>query len=164
MENTWSRAISLRSYKEVPRSGWRAAPIAWFIWPRLDREPFLVCRFLPGMDLLSYRIWDALLWWSTFAKEAHGIDLIINVLLRRHGYLWTWLERDFNEVEHDRQLSRPMQGSAAMSCVNDKNLNATEVHQGLVTVDISDSLLQLQKLQHKPPSLSHTMKTQMNHA
>ena len=37
------------------------------------------------------------------------------------------LERDINEVEHDGQLCRPMQGSAAMSCVDDKNLNAIEV-------------------------------------
>ena len=34
-----------------------------------------------------------------------------------------------------------------MSCVDGKNLNATEVHQELVTIDISDSLLQLQELQ-----------------
>ena len=34
-----------------------------------------------------------------------------------------------------------------MSCVDDKNLNATEVHQELVTIDISDSLLQLRELQ-----------------
>ena len=53
------------------------------------------------------------------------------------------LERDFNEVEHDGQLCRPIQGSAAMSCVDDKKLNATEVHQGSVTINISDSLLQL---------------------
>ena len=32
-------------------------------------------------------------------------------------------ERDVNEVEHDGQLCRPMQGSATMSCVDDKNLN-----------------------------------------
>ena len=30
------------------------------------------------------------------------------------------LERDVNEVEHDGQLCRPMLGSAAMSCVDDK--------------------------------------------
>ena len=57
------------------------------------------------------------------------------------------LERDVNGMEHDKQLCRPMQGSATMSCVDDKNLNATEVHQELVTIDISDSLLQLQELQ-----------------
>ena len=57
------------------------------------------------------------------------------------------LERDVNEVEHDGQLCRPMQGLAAMSFVDDKNLNATEVHQEVVTIDISDSLLQLQELQ-----------------
>ena len=45
-------------------------------------------------------------------------------------------ELDVNEVEHDWQLCCPMQGSAAMSCVDDKNLNATEVHQELVTIDI----------------------------
>ena len=63
------------------------------------------------------------------------------------------LERDVNGVEHDGQLCRPMQGSATMSCVDDKNLNATEVHQELVTIDISDSLLQLQELQE--PSSFH---------
>ena len=57
------------------------------------------------------------------------------------------LERDVNGMEHDKQLCRPMQGSATMSCMDDKNLNATEVHQELVTIDISDSLLQLQELQ-----------------
>ena len=57
------------------------------------------------------------------------------------------LERDVNEVEHDGQLCRPMQGSATMSCVDDKNFNAHEVHRGLVTVDISESLAQLQELQ-----------------
>ena len=57
------------------------------------------------------------------------------------------LEQDVNEVEHDGQLCRPMQGSAAMSCVDDKNLNPTEVHQELLTINISDSLLQLQELQ-----------------
>ena len=56
-------------------------------------------------------------------------------------------ERDVNGVEHDMQLCRPMQGSATMSCVDDKNLNTTKVHQELVTVDISESLLQLQELQ-----------------
>ena len=56
------------------------------------------------------------------------------------------LERDVKEVEHDGQLCRPMQGSATMSCVDDKNLNAHEVHCELVTVDISESLAQLQKL------------------
>ena len=40
-----------------------------------------------------------------------------------------------------------MQGSATMSCVDDKNLNAHEVHCELVTVDISESLAQLQELQ-----------------
>ena len=57
------------------------------------------------------------------------------------------LERDVNDVEHDGQLCRPMQGSATMSCVDDKNLSATEVHQELVTINISDSLLQLQESQ-----------------
>ena len=57
------------------------------------------------------------------------------------------LERDVNGMEHDKQLCRPMQGSATMLCVDDKNLNATEVHQESVTIDISDSLLQLQELQ-----------------
>ena len=57
------------------------------------------------------------------------------------------LERDVNEVEHDGQFCRPMQGSTTMSCVDDKNLNATEVHQELVNIDISHSLLQLQELQ-----------------
>ena len=57
------------------------------------------------------------------------------------------LERDVNGMEHDKQLCRPMQGSATMSCVDDRSLNATEVHQELVTIDISDSLLQLQELQ-----------------
>ena len=57
------------------------------------------------------------------------------------------LERDVNGVEHDGQLCRPMQGSATMFCVDDKNLSATEVHQKFVTIDISDSLLQLQELQ-----------------
>ena len=46
------------------------------------------------------------------------------------------LERVVNGVEHNRQLCRPMQGSATMSCVEDKNLNATEVHQELVTIYI----------------------------
>ena len=41
-----------------------------------------------------------------------------------------------------------MQGSASeVSCLDNKILNATEVHQELVTIDISDSLLQLQELQ-----------------
>ena len=62
------------------------------------------------------------------------------------------LARDVNGMEHDKQLCRPMQGSAAMSCVDDKNLNATEVHEELVTIDISDSLLQLQEL-HESSSL-----------
>ena len=57
------------------------------------------------------------------------------------------LERDINEVEHDGQLCCPMQGSATMSCVDDKILNATEVPQELVPIGISDSLLQLQELQ-----------------
>ena len=57
------------------------------------------------------------------------------------------LERDVNEVEHDGQLSCPMQGSATMSFVDDKNLNAHEVYRELVTVDISESLAQLQELQ-----------------
>ena len=56
------------------------------------------------------------------------------------------VERDVNEVEHDRKLCRLMQGSATMSCVEDKNLNATEVQQELVTIDISDSLVQRQEL------------------
>ena len=33
------------------------------------------------------------------------------------------------------------------SCVDEKNLNATQVHQELVTINISDSLLQLPELQ-----------------
>ena len=45
-----------------------------------------------------------------------------------------------------------MQGSTTMSCVDDKNLNATEVHEELATIDISDSLLQLQEL-HESCSL-----------
>ena len=57
------------------------------------------------------------------------------------------LEREVHVMEHDKQLCRPMQGSATMSCVDDKNLNATEVHQELVTIDISHSSLQLQELQ-----------------
>ena len=61
-------------------------------------------------------------------------------------------EQDVNRTEHDKQLCRPMQGSATMSCVDDKNLNATEVHEELVTIDISDSLLQLQEL-HESSSL-----------
>ena len=56
-------------------------------------------------------------------------------------------ERDVNWVEHDMQLCRPMQGSTTMSGVDDKNLNAHEVHRELVTVDISESLTQLQELQ-----------------
>ena len=39
-----------------------------------------------------------------------------------------------------------------MSSVDDKSLNATEVHEELVTIDISDSLLQLQEL-HESSSL-----------
>ena len=62
------------------------------------------------------------------------------------------LGRDVNGVEHDGQLCRPMQGSATMSCMDDKNLNATEVHEELVTINISDSLLQLQEL-HESSSL-----------
>ena len=58
------------------------------------------------------------------------------------------LERDVNEMEHDGQLCRPMQGSATMSCVDDKNLNAHEVHRELVTVDISESLAQLREALH----------------
>ena len=57
------------------------------------------------------------------------------------------LEQDVNEVEHDGQLCCPMQGSATMSCVDDKNLNAHEPHRELLTVDISESLAQLQELQ-----------------
>ena len=57
------------------------------------------------------------------------------------------LERDVNGLEHEGQLCHPMQGSAAMLCVDNKNLNATEVHLELVTVDISESLAQLQELQ-----------------
>ena len=45
------------------------------------------------------------------------------------------------------QLCRPMKGSTTMSCADDKNLNAHEVHRELVTVDISESLAQLQELQ-----------------
>ena len=51
------------------------------------------------------------------------------------------LEGNVNGVEHDRQLCCPMQGSAAMSCVDNKNLNATEVHQELGTIYISDLLV-----------------------
>ena len=65
------------------------------------------------------------------------------------------LERDVNEVEHYRQLCRPMQGSATTSCVDDQNLNSTEVHQELVTIDVWDSLLQLEELQ--PFSLLHDL-------
>ena len=54
------------------------------------------------------------------------------------------LQRDVNEVEHDGQLCCPMQGSATMSCVDDKKLNAEKVHRELVTVDISESLAHLQ--------------------
>ena len=57
------------------------------------------------------------------------------------------LERDVNGVEHDMQLCRPMQGLATTSCVNDKNLNAAEVHQELVTIDILDGFLPTQELQ-----------------
>ena len=57
------------------------------------------------------------------------------------------LERDINGLQHDMQLCRPMQGSATMSCVDNRNTNATEVQQELVTIDISDSLLQPQELQ-----------------
>ena len=56
------------------------------------------------------------------------------------------LEQDVNGVEHDRQLCRPMQVSATMSCMDDKNLITTEVHEELVTINISDSLLQLQEV------------------
>ena len=48
-----------------------------------------------------------------------------------------------------------MQGSATMSCVDDKNLNAHEVHNELVTVDISESLAQLQELQESSSIQSH---------
>ena len=56
-------------------------------------------------------------------------------------------ERDGNGVEHDGQLCRPMQSSATRSYQDDKNLNAHDVHRELVTVDISESLAQLQELQ-----------------
>ena len=76
------------------------------------------------------------------------------------------LERDVNGVEHDMQLCRPMQGWATMSCVDDRNFNAHEVHRELVTVDISESLAQLQDLQessscHDPPlgASSHELAT-----
>ena len=62
------------------------------------------------------------------------------------------LERDVNGVEHDGQLCPPMQGSTTMSCVDDKSLNATEVHEELVTINISEYLLQLQEL-HESSSL-----------
>ena len=62
------------------------------------------------------------------------------------------LERDVNGVEHNGQLCCPMQGSATVACLDDKNLNATEVHQELVTIDISDSLWQLQELQQSSSS------------
>ena len=58
------------------------------------------------------------------------------------------LARDVNGMEDDRHFCHPMQGLAsALSCVDNKNLNATEGHRELVTIDISDSLLQLQELQ-----------------
>ena len=66
------------------------------------------------------------------------------------------LERDVNEVEQ-------MQGSATMSCVDDKNLNATEVHEELVTIDIPDSLLQLQEL-HESSSLHDPLLGVPSHA
>ena len=62
------------------------------------------------------------------------------------------LAGDVNGMEHDKQLCSPMQGSVTMSCVDDKNSNATEVHEELVTLDFSDSLLQLQEL-HESSSL-----------
>ena len=36
------------------------------------------------------------------------------------------LEQDVNSVEHNRQLCSPMQGSMAVSCVDKRNLKATE--------------------------------------
>ena len=45
-------------------------------------------------------------------------------------------------VEHDTQLCRPIPGSSEVSCVDNQNLNATQMHQELVTIHISDSLLQ----------------------
>ena len=62
------------------------------------------------------------------------------------------LAGDVNGTEHDKQLCRPMQGSATMSCVDDKNLNTTEGHEELVTIHISDSLLPPQEL-HESSSL-----------
>ena len=44
-----------------------------------------------------------------------------------------------------------MQASAAMSCEDHKNLNAPELQQQLVTIDISERLLQLQELQESSP-------------
>ena len=46
--------------------------------------------FFARYGLVAYRIRDALLWWRTFVKAAHGMNLIINVLLRRHGHRCTW--------------------------------------------------------------------------
>ena len=62
------------------------------------------------------------------------------------------LEPHVNWEEHDLQLCCLMQGSGTMSCVDDRNLNATEMHEELVTIDISDSLLQPQEL-HESSSL-----------
>ena len=66
------------------------------------------------------------------------------------------LEVDVNGMDHDKQLCRPIQGWATTSCVDDKNLNATEVHEELVTINISDSLLQLQEL-HESSSLHDSL-------
>ena len=60
-------------------------------------------------------------------------------------------EQDVNGVEHDMQLCRPMHRPTTMSCVDEKNLNAHEVHGELVTVDIPESFAQLQELQQSSP-------------
>ena len=73
------------------------------------------------------------------------------------------LERDVHGMEHDKQLFRPMRGSATMSCVDDKNLNATEDHEELVTINISDSLLQLLEL-HESSSLRDPLLGVSSHA
>ena len=57
------------------------------------------------------------------------------------------LERDVKGVENYRQLCRPMQGSAAVCYSDNKNLNASQGRHKLVSIDISDSSLQLQELQ-----------------
>ena len=115
------------------------------------------------MDLFSFRIRDALLWWGLcqggpwdeFDYKCPPLDAWPPLHLAGSQQL----RRDVIGPEHDRQLSHPccpMQGSATMSCVDDKNINATEVQQELVTIDISESLLQLQELQESS-SLQHPL-------